>query len=160
GRNPPAVSLGSDPAARKKARDAWGKWWQEHGKQVDLAKLSEAPRLLGHIIVVLLDMGRVMELDREDKVRWKLENLLFPLDVQYLPGDRVLVAEYHGQRVTERELNGTVRWSRAVNGPLVAQRLANGNTFIATNGQLLEVNREGNEVFTFSFADGQQIMKA
>lgn len=160
GHEPPAVSLGSDPASRKKARDAWDQWWRRHGKQIDLAKLRDTPRQLGYTLVVMLDMGQVLELDRDNKVRWKVEGLLFPLDVQYLPNDRILVAEYHAQRVTERELNGTVKWSKMVSGPLVAQRLRGGNTFIATDSQLLEVNQAGNEVFSFSFPDGQRIMKA
>jgi outer membrane protein assembly factor BamB len=95
-------------------------------------------------------------------VRWEVKGLQFPLDVQYLPNDRILVAEYHGPRVTERDVKtGEVRWQHNVgSGPLVAQRLNNGNTFIATEGQLLEVDRKGNQVFTYSFPNGQRIMKA
>jgi hypothetical protein len=160
GKDPPRVSLGSDAAARKECREAWAKWWKKHGETVNLAKLRETPRLHGYTLVVLLDMGRVMELGRDDKVRWQVDGLLFPLDVQYLPNDRILVAEYHASKVTERDLDGTVKWQHVVNGPLAAQRLANGNTFIATDSQLSEVDRKGNEVFRFSFPDGLKIMKA
>src|SRR5262249_53364588 len=137
----PAVPLGGDEAGRRKCRDAWAAWWGEHGPKIDLAKLSEAPRLLGHTTVVLLDAGKVIELGPKDETRWQIDNLVFPLDVQVLPGDRVLVAEYHASRVTERNHKGEVLWQKEVNGPLVAQRLANGNTFVATDGQLIEVDK-------------------
>jgi HEAT repeat protein len=161
GNSPPAVSLGAEAAARKECRDAWSKWWKEHGASVDLAKLREAPRLLGRTVIVLLDMGKVFEVDAENKVVWEVGGILFPLDVQYLPNGRILVAEYHASRVAERDVKtGEVKWQRAVRGPLVAQRLENGNTFVATEGQLLEFNRKGEEVFTFSFPKEEKIMKA
>jgi HEAT repeat protein len=160
GKEPPEVSLGSDAAARKECREVWAKWWKKHGETVNLAKLREAPRLQGYTLVVLLDMGRVMELDADNQVRWKVDGLVFPLDVQYLPNDRILVAEYHASRVTERDLNGTVKWQRPVSGPLAAQRLPNGHTFLVTDTQLSEIDRKGNEVFSFSFPNGNKIMKA
>lgn len=159
GKEPPSVPLGHDPAARKKCRDAWAAWWGQHAKTVKLARLHEAPRLLGRTVLVLLDMGRVLEVDAENNVKWQLNGLMFPLDVDYLPNNHLLVAEYHGARVTERKLNGEIVWSHPVTGPLAAQRLRNGNTFIVTDGQLLEVDRAGTQTFTYSFPNGQRIMK-
>src|SRR5262249_32631417 len=124
----------------------------------------EAPRLQGYTVLVLLDQGRVLEVDSDNTVRWQVNGLNFPLDVQYLPHapkDRILVAEYHLQRGTERELDGKITWQHTVpGGPLMAQRLANGNTFIATDMQLIEVDRKGQEVFSFSFTNDEKIMKA
>ncbi len=161
GKDPPAVALGSDAAGRKQCREAWAKWWERHGKAVDLARLREQPRLHGYTLVVLLDMGRVMELDKDNRTRWKVDGLVFPLDVQYLPNDRILVAEYHASRVTERDVNtGEVKWQHIVNGPLAAQRLTNGHTFLVTDMRLSEIDRRGNEVFAFSFPNGTKIMKA
>ncbi|MCI0461960.1 MAG: PQQ-binding-like beta-propeller repeat protein [Gemmataceae bacterium] len=160
GKDPPSVSLGSDEASRKKCRDAWAKWWQDKGATVNLAKLREPPRLLGHTIIVLLDMNRVMEINGQNKILWKVDNLHKPLDAQYLPNERILVAEYDAAQVTERDLTGMLKWRYQVAGPLVAQRLRNGNTFIATDGQLMEVNEQGKRVFEFAFPDGQRIMKA
>jgi HEAT repeat protein len=160
GKEPPTVSLGADAAARKECRAAWDKWWKQNGAAVNLAKLREAPRLQGCTVLVLLDMGRVLEVDANNNVRWKVDGLEFPLDVQYLPGGRILVPEYRGSRVTERTLNGEVKWQKFVNGPLMAQRLANGHTFIATELQLIEVDRKGQEVFSFSFPNEEKIMKA
>jgi hypothetical protein len=163
GKGPPAVSLGADAAARKECREAWDKWWKQHGAGVNLARLREAPRLQGYTVLVLLDMGRVLEVDSDNTVRWQVNGLNFPLDVQYLPNDTILVAEYHSQRVTERALNGagTIKRQFAVGGgPLMAQRLANGHTFIATEMQLVELDRKGTEVFSFAFPSGEKIMKA
>src|SRR5262249_28756191 len=79
---------------------------------------------------------------------------------QVLPGDRVLVAEHFAGRVTERDFRGRVLWEKRIEGPLVAQRLAGGNTFIATDKQVLEIDRAGREIFNFAMARGERIMKA
>src|SRR5262249_29400998 len=45
-------------------------------------------------------------------------------------------------------------------GPLVAQRLTNGNTFIVTDSQILEVDRDGKTIFNVPApGDGERIMK-
>ncbi len=156
----PVVSLGTDQAARVKCRDAWLDWWHANAAKIDLAKLQEKTLLRGYTLIVLLDIGRVMELDSDNHVRWQIDNLIFPLDAQVLPGDRLLVAEYHAARVTERNQKGEVLWQKQIAGPLVAQRLPNGNTFIATDSQVLEVDRADKEIFSFSMVGGERIMKA
>lgn len=160
GKSPPAVSLGNDREAREKCRQAWLAWWEKNAKDVDLARLSETQRLLGHTVVVLLDLGKIMELGPDNQPRWQIENVVFPLDVQPLPGDRVLIAEYHASRVTERNSRGEILWQKRVVGPLMAQRLPNGNTLIGTDGQLLEVDPADKEVFSYAPANGERIMKA
>ncbi|MCI0376185.1 MAG: PQQ-binding-like beta-propeller repeat protein [Gemmataceae bacterium] len=160
GKNPPTLSMGMDDASRLRCRDAWRAWWNENEKNVDLAQLKQTPRLLGFTLIVLLDLGQVAELGPKKEERWRVDKLVFPLDAQVLPGDRLLVAEYHGARVTERSFKGEILWQHRVPGPLVAQRLANGNTFIATDSQLLEVDRQGKTVYDFSLATGERIMKA
>lgn len=157
--NPPSVSLGKDDASRKKCRDAWAAWWKDNQKKVDLAKLKETPRLLGYTLVVLLDEHAILELNAKKELRWRIDNLSFPLDAQYLPGDHVLVAEYHASRVSERDLKGNIVWQKRIVGPLVGQRLANGHTFIATDSVLMEVDAKGNEVATATIP-GERIMKA
>jgi HEAT repeat protein len=159
GHTPPAVSLGTDAAARSKCRDAWQAWWREHAAKVDLAKLQEKPRL-GYTLVVLLDVGRIVELGRDNQVRWQVSNLLYPLDAQLLPGDRLLVAEYYARRVSERDLKGQILWEKEVPGPLVAQRLPSGNTFIATDTHLFEIDRDGKQIFGFDTPQGVRVMKA
>jgi HEAT repeat protein len=155
----PDVTVGTDAASRDKAREAWAAWWKDNQATVDLARLDK-PTLLGYTLVLLLDAGRVVELDKHNKPRWQIDGLQFPLDVQLLPGNRVLVAEHGANKVTERDLKGKVIWEHHVDSPLVAQRLPNGNTFIATNEQLVEVTQAGKGVFTYTPPQGEYIMKA
>jgi outer membrane protein assembly factor BamB len=89
-----------------------------------------------------------------------INGLKKPLDAQMLSGDRVLVAEHDANRVTVRDLKSKIVWEKKVADPLVAQRLLNGNTFIATEGQLLEVDRDGKEVFSYLRPGGEGFMKA
>ena len=119
GQMPPTVALGSTSETRKKCRDTWEAWWTAHQTKVDLARLSQTPRLLGYTLLVLLDLHRVMEVDSKNKVLWQVDKLGFPLDAQLLPNDRLLVAEYKEDRVTERTRTGEIKWQYPVHGPLV-----------------------------------------
>jgi len=86
--------------------------------------------------------------------------VMFPLDVQPLPGDRVLLAEQEANRVTERDHKGNVVWERKIEAPLVAQRLRNGNTFIANRNLLTEVDREGKQLYSHALPGGTFVMRA
>ena len=159
--NPPSAPMGNDKDSRAKCKDAWLDWWQKHQAKVDLAKLEESPKLLGRTLIVLLDQGRVLELGPDNMPRFEIKNVVFPLDAQILDDDHVLIAEYHGNRVTERNTRGEVVWQRAVGTPLVAQRLANGNTFVATPFDLLEFTKANEQVLNVTLShDNQYIMKA
>jgi HEAT repeat protein len=146
----PDVALGKDEAARRKCRSAWAVWWREHGAQVDLALLDGPVHLRGFTLVVLLDAGKVLEMRPDGRQRWLIEKIRQPLDAQVLPGQRILIAEDGMQRVTERDRTGKVIWEVKVREPVAAQRLANGNTFIASRGHLIEVDKKGEEVFSFT----------
>jgi PQQ-like domain/HEAT repeats len=149
----PAVSLGKDEAERKKCRDAWAGWWAKNGGAIDLAKIDLGQRLLGYTLLVELTRGvngRVVELGSDGQPRWQIE-LTYPVDAQVVGNDRVLVAEYRNRRVTERNFKGEVIWEKMATGFVhAAQRLANGNTLIVARNQLVEVDRDGKEVATFS----------
>jgi hypothetical protein len=158
---PPSAAVGNDPATRLKSRDAWLAWWKAEGAHVDLAKLQETPKMMGRTLVVLLDQGRIMELGADNEPRWQIDGLVFPLDVQMLGDKSVLIAEYHANRVTERDLRGNILWQKAVAGPLLAQRLPNGHTFIASDTQFLEYDKDEREVVSLSVPDEtKKIMKA
>ena len=105
--------------------------------------------------------GRIIELDAAGKVRWTMTGLQAPIDAQVLPGDRVLVVEQNINRVCERNIKGKVYWEKSFNQfqPIRAQRLPNGNTFIAVRNQLIEVDRAGKEVFTYN-RPNQDVMAA
>jgi hypothetical protein len=167
GERAPNVPLGNDEASRRKCRDAWRDWWRENESRVDLVRLEEDRHLQGYALVVLLDEGKVMELGPDNKARFQISGLQFPLDVESLPGEKILVAEHgtpqdsaQAHRVTERDLTGEVLWEIAIAQPLVAQRLPNGNTFIGTAAGLVEVDRAGKPAFVYHRPNGEAIAKA
>jgi HEAT repeats/PQQ-like domain len=157
----PSGDGSTSETARRRYRDDWMKWWNEEGAKLDLAKLGEASKSLGYTLVLLLDQGKAMELDSGNRPRWTVEGLEFPLDVQALPGDLLLSAEHSGNRVTERDVKtGKVVWEYKITHPLVAQRLPNGSTFIASQTGALEVDRAGKMVWEYNPIGGETIMKA
>jgi hypothetical protein len=165
GKKTPQVSLGGDETARKKFRDGWQAWWKDNGAGVDMEALHRTPKLLGYTTVILLDEGRIRELDANNVVRWQIDGLEFPLDLQVLDKDRILIAEFHGNKVTERNFKGEIVWQRAFggqgpdDGPQVAQRMPNGNTFIGGKYRLVEYDgTTGKEVFSYN-APGEGILK-
>jgi hypothetical protein len=158
GEHAPTVPPASDEAGRRKYHDAWLGWWKDHADKIDLGRLDRTD-LLGYTMVVLLDKGKVMELGPNNQVRWEVSDLQFPLDVQYLPGDRILVAEGQGGRVTERNFKGEILWKYEIASPLMAQRLPNGNTFITAANQMVEVDPKGKQVFSHVRDNGSGFMR-
>jgi hypothetical protein len=148
----PDVSLGSDDAARKKARDAWATWWKDNGAKVAMLPREATRRLLGYTLVTeqsnrFTGQGRVFEMDATGKTRWEITGLGGPVDARMVGGSRLLVVEMNFNRVTERDLKGGVKWTKQCNfQPVNCQRLRNGHTFIAGRNQLVEVDRDGKEV--------------
>ncbi len=154
GDNPPKLESAEGTAGRRKQRDSWVGWWKEAGSKIDLMVLDQPPRPLGLTLLVEgSDNGKVLELDREGKQRWLIAGLQFPMDAQVLLGNRVLIAEYRANRVTERDFKGNILWHKdgLEGNPMNVQRLANGNTFIATTTELLEVDRSGRTVWSHSY---------
>lgn len=171
GEKAPNVGLGSDPGSRKACRDAWAKWYDANATSLDMAKLNQENAYLGYTLIVqhnnrigpggAVNQGEIFELDKDKKVRWKFQMAQgYPVDAQMLNSSRVLVAEYHGGRVTERDLRGEVKWEYACgNNPFVVQRLPNGNTFVAMQSRLVEIDRNKNEVWSYQHPQNN-IMRA
>jgi hypothetical protein len=157
----PASDDATSSAARRRYRDNWKQWWDKEGAKIDAAKLAESSKTLGYTLVLLLDPGKAIELDSQNNPRWTVQGLAFPLDIEALPGDRLLSAEHNGGRVTERDVKtGKIVWEYSIPEPLAAQRLPNGNTFIGTKNNLLEVDKSGRKIWEYSPPGGDQIMKA
>ena len=150
----------TDPETCRRYRDAWAAWWRKQGEKISLDCLERPAPFRGYTMMVLLDAGRIMEVNADRKMLWQIDNLDFPLDAQMLPGERILVAEYKGNRVTERNRKGEILWKKDLEGPLMAQRLPNRSTLIATRYQLLEIDRAGKQVFRWMCPEGTWIMKA
>jgi HEAT repeat protein len=164
GDNAPKEVPESKPETRKKCCEAWAAWWKKNGDKLDLAHVDRVPRLLGY--TMLLEQwsnfgnGRILEIDNAGKVRWQITGLMYPMDARVIGKDRVLIAEYSSSAVTERNFKGEVLWQKSVMYPTGCQRLRNGNTFIVTRNQLLEVDKNGKEVFTYSLKMGGEIAAA
>lgn len=156
GADAPVTVAGRNAAERGQCRDAWAAWWKEKGNRLDLARaLSQAEkrRPKGNTLLVQLGLGsfsgQVVELGSDQVPPWQINDLDYPLSAQVLPGDRVLIAEYHGRLVSERNLQGEILWSKPMDVPVVfAQRLSNGNTFLAARNRVVELDRSGQEVFS------------
>jgi len=152
GNKAPRLTLGDNAPA--KVRGAWAAWWRDHRDKIDLARLDQPSALLGYTLLVLRGSprsfaGAVTEIAKDGTTRWQISDLDYPMDAQVIGNDRVLIAEYRGQKVTERDLKGKVLWQKAVDMPTGCQRLANGNTFIVSRLLLVEVDRKGREVFSY-----------
>jgi len=162
GDNAPQVSLGTEEITRKRCRDAWMAWWEKDGAKVDLARLDRLPAQLGYTLVVQFNFnrvaaigrqpaaGEVLELDnsRVPKTRWSFDIPTYAVAGQVVGPDRVLIAEYQGMSVTERDFKGNIKWQKNVGGnPIDVQRLANGNTFVVMQHRLVEMDSNDKEVF-------------
>ena len=151
GEEAPALSPGDDADSRRKCRDAWVDWWKRRGAAIDLAKIDLASRCLGYTLVAEMYSrsigGRVIEYDAAGKERWQITGLRYVIDAQMVGPDRVLIAEYIDRRVTEYNLKGEVLWQYRAGGLVLgARRLGNGNVFVVTRTQLVEVDKDGKEV--------------
>jgi HEAT repeat protein len=156
GERGPVLPVAADPTDRRqRAASAWRAWWSTNEWRVDLARAAGQEQRLGLTLIVEHDSkaglrrGQVYECGRDGKPRWKVPDLLGPLDAQVLPNRRLLVAEINASRVTERDIaTGKVLWEHRIANPVICQRLPNGNTFMAGYNQLVEVDPARKVVFT------------
>lgn len=167
GEQAPTVALGTDAPTRKSCRDAWADWHATALKEnkLDMTRLTRDNVYLGYTLVVQMNnrigpggpgggiqrgSGDVYELDKDKRVRWKIELNTQPVDAQVVAGNRVLIAEFLAGKVTERDFKGDIKWECPCGGnPIAVQRLPNGNTFVATQTRLAEFDRNKSEVWSF-----------
>jgi HEAT repeat protein len=138
---------------RKERSEAWTKWWDANKAKVamlDRTAPSGKTAYLGFTLLIKNGNNEVAELDKDNKERWKISGLLGPWDAQWVGNNRVLVAEYNANRVTERDVKtGEVKWKKEGLSSNVqqAERLKNGNTFVVTRNALYEFDKSGKERF-------------
>jgi hypothetical protein len=147
----PAASLDKDEAGlRQECRSAWETWWSKESGRVDLARLQREQPPSGLTVACEddKDSGRVWAWGQSGQPCWEVPRLEGPKDVQLLSNGRVLIAEHHANRVSERNREGKLLWEYETSiNPIACQRLANGNTLIATYEEVYEVTREGEKRF-------------
>src|SRR5262249_5292286 len=144
----------------KKCRDAWARWWKDHGAKVDMTRLESKKRCLGRTLLSSYEANRIVEIGADGKPRWSIDKLGGPVDAVVLPGNRVLIAEFNAKKVTERDFQGKVLWEKGgfAGHPVNVQRLPNGNTFVATSLHICEYDRAGKESYAWSL--GKTILGA
>jgi hypothetical protein len=146
----------------KKRSAAWRDWWvKNEARMVMVDRFAPAvrERYLGHTLMIQANNNQIEERDKDNKVLWTMTGLFNPWDAQMLPGNRVLITEYNGQRVTERNLKGEILWEKKVpSWPMSAERLKNGQTFIVCRNLLMLVDRGGRELLKIE--RGHDIMSA
>ena len=152
-KTPGLAFAGQDADARKKTAAAWEAWWREQGPKIDWKQLDIG--LPGGALVAEVESNTVWECGPGGKTRWEIEELQGPYDLQLLGGGRVLVAEYLGGQVSERDRKGTILWKKEIDRPVSCRRLPNGHTFIATTSGVVELGADGKEVFTHSLHKSQ-----
>ena len=148
---------------RKKRQTAWEKWWKANGDRVVLVDRyppNAVERYHGYILLVMPQNGVVTELGADRKPRWELKGLRWPRDAIVLGPDRILVAEYNGNCITERNLRGEILWQKQLPGcyPVAVQRLRNGHTFITCQNKLVEIDRGGREVLSIDRPQNDTVM--
>jgi HEAT repeat protein len=146
--------------SRDAAAKAWGKWLADNKDKIDLTNLGDRETFLGLVTICEYDNpvgqinGQVWESARGGPKRWSFggqmgnTSLVGPMDAHTLPNGRILIAENSGNRVTERDSKGEIKWQVQVpNNPIACQRLPNGNTFIASYNMVMEVRPDKSEVY-------------
>lgn len=150
----PDRSLDRDePVLRRACHAAWETWWKEQCERIDFGQLrSEEPP---HGLTVVCEDGddgsRVWGWAQGGQTCWEMRRLEGAHALQLLPNGRILVAEHHANRISERDHEGKIYWHEQTAGnPIACQRQANGNTLIATYKELYEVTPERKRVFRHS----------
>jgi len=143
-----------DGADAKQIRDGWSTWWQDNSEKIDFAKLDLTPKVLGRTLILerLLNVkqasGRIYEIDKDGKTIWEIEGVRYPIDAKVIAEDRVLISESTTRTVTERNFKGEVLWQYHCQiAAYNVQRLPDGNTFLNCRNALIEVDKDGKEVF-------------
>jgi HEAT repeat protein len=160
GQEAPNRTIGDgETETRKECQDAWEKWWQKHGKDLDLA--SDFPDYRRPILFLTWGgSGEGLTLWGHDgRPRWHLKEKLGDV-VSLLPGDRVLLKNKDG--VVERDLKGRPVWEYNRHEEEVffgsAQRLASGNTLLVIVRQgfgVKEITPTGEVAFSREFLPGE-----
>jgi HEAT repeat protein len=162
----PSFTLPEEPDTRRNVCTAWATWWRENGDKADLTALRAERLPPGETMIMELSLmnpgvGTVWACRADGKVRWSWSAPQNPVDVDMLPGGRVLIADFAGNQIVERDRKGKVLWTfKAAAPPVSCQRLPNGNTFLATTLAMQEVNPEGMIVKQFPAPQGTNIWHA
>jgi len=154
GDNAPAIWLdaATDNNGRK-VQAAWESWWKANESKLDWNAMRLDEQEFGWTLIAENQRpdgsGQLFESNRKGELRWqaKIQN---PVDVQWLPGGRLLVADSRASQIFEMDTRGVIGWKYTGIAPTSAQRLPNGNTVASSYQKIIEINRDGAVVFSYS----------
>src|SRR5262249_51772490 len=117
----PDETVGGQGGAGEACHRAWSAWWRLRAADLDLTDRTGMPRP-GFVAACGTGPGEgegvLWVCGGDGRVRWRLDGLGTPTDFQWLPGNRVLLAQVGPGRVTEREVDGTKVWGRRAAAPV------------------------------------------
>src|SRR5262249_22540670 len=143
------------PKAMQRYQQEWEAWWKDASPKFDLKKIDFEGAGRNYTLIGMQGYsnnkrytGRLIEMDKDGKAKWEIEDLLYPVYACKTKRDRVLICEHNGNKVTERDTkNNKIIWKKeGLSQPVSCERLNNGNTFIATRNEMMEVDRDGKVV--------------
>jgi HEAT repeat protein len=147
---PPAPEDNAE--SRKKASADWAAWWKENAAKVDLSRIADPTKnYMGYVVVCRAETGIIEELGRDHKPRWSFGGIQYATDAWMLPNNRVLVSEYNGRKVSERDTKGKILWEKPINGmPYNIQPLPQGHVLIVTSTHIMEIDRAGKQILSIN----------
>jgi hypothetical protein len=144
------------PKNRQRWKQEWDAWWKEASTKVDLKKINFEEAAFNYTLVGVYGYqqdkrrytGRLMELDKAGKVKWELDELNYPVYASKIRRDRVLICEYNANKVIEMDpKTKKTYWTKQLNTqPMACERLPNGNFFVVTRNEMLELDSKGTTV--------------
>jgi len=154
----PTRPEGDDAKAMKRYQENWEGWWKDNGEKVDLKKVDFDGVGRSYSIACYYSYngkqrgGKVLEL-KDGKVKWELDldQVSYPYYAVKSRHDRVIICDWQGAKVSERDIKGKVLWttqSTPNSRPVNAERLPNGHTLVVGQNSIREVDREGKETKT------------
>jgi hypothetical protein len=153
GENGPAVWLAAaNDNSGRQVQAAWEAWWKTHQAKIDWKTLRLDEQALGLTLIAENQRpgggGRLYETNNAGAIRWQVPSQN-PIDAQWLPGGRLLVADSRNSLIYEMDPRGVIGWKHAGIAPTSVQRLPNGNTVASTYRHIFEFTRDGKIVFSF-----------
>lgn len=147
----PDKRVGKDKASRTAAVDAWKAWWKKEEKNVDLAKLTDTQRDSGLLLAIDMQQGKVLEVNRDGKVRWQIQGPQWPWDAVVCRNHNIFIAHQNNNQVSMWSRQGKEIWQLPCNMPFYCQLLRNGNVFVVGRQEVSEFDVNGKVVSTQQF---------
>ncbi len=150
---PPIWFDGASDNQGQKVRAAWEAWWKANEARIDWKSLHLDEHAVGLTLVAETQRsdgsGRLFEVNKAGEIRWQIATQN-PIDGQWLPGGRLLVADARTNQIYEMDTRGNIGWKHTGIAPTSVQRLPNGNTVVSTYRNIVELSREGKTLFSYA----------